>query len=105
MSVLQDNINTLDNRFGMRMFIADLPRVLNETFNVIKNVFVKIYDANENKLKADKADITTLTSSTIITNNIVIKDSSTGKTLSFNELDDIVKIKEDIEKIKFNLGI
>jgi cytidylate kinase len=85
---LKDNINTLDSRFNIRMFIADLPRVLNETFSVIKNAF-GFYDAENNKIEITRIDVGTLQASTVITNNIAFKDSSSNKTINFQEIEEI----------------
>lgn len=85
---LKDNINTLDSRFNIRMFISDLPRVLNETFSVIKNAF-GFYDAENNKIEITRIDVGTLQASTVITNNIAFKDSSSNKTINFQEIEEI----------------
>lgn len=112
--LLQDNINTLDSRFSMRMFISDLPRVLNETFSVIKNALV-FYKPQNDEIKVTNINVGTLQASTVITNNIAFKDTSTNKSINFNELehikeqyetvipsliDKIDKLKTEIENIK-----
>ena len=99
---LKENINSLDARFSMRMFISDLPRVLNEAFMVVKNVFNSFYDAEKDEISTTTINVGTLKSSTIITNNIAIKDSSSGKTINYEEL---YEIKERLSKIENILGI
>ena len=101
-SILKNDINTLDSRISMRMFIADLPRVLNEMFKVIKTVFNTIYDPDTNKLKADSAEIRTLRATTIISNNVAISSQDSTKTINYEQLEDISRRLTQIENI---LGI
>lgn len=101
-TVKQNDIDTLDTRFGMRMFIADLPRVLNEAFALIKKIINKIYDCEKNEIKVSSIDTTTVKASTIITNSIALRDDVSGKTINYGEIDDM---RNDIERIKEELGI
>ena len=98
----QNDIDTLDTRFSMRMFIADLPRVLNEAFALIKKIINKIYDCTKDEIKVSSINTTTVKASTIITNSISLRDSSSGRTINYGEIDDM---KNDIERIKEELGI
>jgi hypothetical protein len=110
--VLQDNINTLDSRFNMRMFLADMPRVLNETFKVIKSALTKVYNAETDELQSTKVKTGTLQASTVIANNISFKGGDDSKTLRYEEVleikklaDSIKKMQDDIDKIKTQMNI
>lgn len=106
-NVTQENINNLDKQFNIRMFISDMPRVLNDIFKTIKNVILNIYDVENKTLKSKKGEFETVTTSTIITNNIALKGDN--KTISYNELEqiknDIVTLTTEIDNIKSKLGI
>lgn len=101
-TITRKEIDNLDTRFSMRMFIADLPRVLNETFSLIKTIINKIYNADTNELKATSIDVGTVKASTIITNSIAFKSNITGDTIKYDE---IQEMKSAIERIKEELNI
>lgn len=101
-TITRKEIDNLDTRFSMRMFIADLPRVLNETFSLIKTIINKIYNADTNELKAASIDVGTVKASTIITNSIAFKSNITGDTIKYDE---IQEMKSAIERIKEELNI
>ena len=101
-TITRKEIDNLDTRFSMRMFIADLPRVLNETFSLIKTIINKIYNAETNELKANSIDVGTVKASTIITNSIAFKSNITGDTIKYDE---IQEMKNAIERIKEELNI
>ena len=101
-TITRKEIDNLDTRFSMRMFIADLPRVLNETFSLIKTIINKIYNADTNELKAASIDVGTVKASTIITNSIAFKSNETGDTIKYDE---IQEMKSAIERIKEELNI
>ena len=98
----QNDIDTLDTRFSMRMFIADLPRVLNEAFALIKKIINKIYDCTKDEIKVSSINTTTVTASTIITNRIAFKSNVPGDTITYDE---IQEMKSAIERIKEELNI
>lgn len=100
--IYQSEIDSLDTRFSMRMFIADLPRVLNEAFALIKKFINTIYNCDTNELRATSMDTKTLKASTIITNNIAFQDSSGQKNITYGEIEDM---KIAIERIKDVLNI
>ncbi len=98
----QSEIDSLDTRFSMRMFIADLPRVLNEAFALIKKFINTIYNCDTNELHATSMYTKTLKASTIITNNIAFQDSAGQKNITYGEIEDM---KIAIERIKDVLNI
>ncbi len=99
-TIKKEDIDSLDNRFSMRMFIADLPRVLNETFSLIKTIINKIYNAETNELKAKSIDVETVKARAIITNSIAFR--SNEDTITYGE---IQEMKSAIERIKEELNI
>ena len=102
-TITRNEIDNLDTRFSMRMFIADLPRVLNETFSLIKTLINKIYNAGTDELKATSINVGTVKASTIITNSIAFKSNEPGDTtITYGE---IQEMKSAIESIKEELNI
>lgn len=103
-TVSQNDIETLDSRFSSRMFIADLPRVLNDAFKTIKNVIKRIYNATENKITVDKANVVTLTTSTLITNNITFApgsdDTNATKNINYSEIQEIKRLADKIGELE-----
>lgn len=99
-TITRKEIDNLDTRFSMRMFIADLPRVLNETFSLIKTIINKIYNADINELKAKSIDVETVKTRAIITNSIAFR--SNEDTITYGE---IQEMKSAIERIKEELNI
>lgn len=101
-TITRNEIDNLDTRFSMRMFIADLPRVLNETFSLIKTIINKIYNTEIDELKAASINVETVKASTIITNSIAFKSNEPGDTITYGE---IQEMKSAIERIKEELNI
>lgn len=103
-NISQNDIDTLDSRFSTRMFIADLPRVLNEAFKTIKTVIKRIYDAGEHKITVDKASVGTLTTSTLITNNITFApgsdDVNATKNINYSEIQEIKRLADKIGELE-----
>lgn len=91
----------LKNKFSIRNFITDLPRMLNEAFTVIYEVVTKFYDISNDKIKVNSADIDYLRATTIVSNNITF-NSSTGETFNYANLtNEIDELKSRLDNITF----
>lgn len=78
-------------KLSIKNFIADLPRIFNENFNIIKKKFDDLFPDNSKSIKLDGADITKITCNTIQANNIFVTDNS-GKVRSLKDyINDCIK--------------
>ena len=77
-------------KLSVKNFIADLPRIINDNFNVIKKKFEDLFPENDKSIKLDAADISRINCNTIQANNVyVTKD---GKVITLEEyISDIIK--------------
>lgn len=94
--ISQNEINSLDERFSIGMFLADLPRVLNNAFGVVKRA-LNFYDATKDKIETDNAKFSRLESTTIITKNLSLQNNGENDTITY---DTIANILDRLEKLE-----
>jgi hypothetical protein len=94
---LKNDIDSLDNRFSINMFLTDLPRVLNNTFSVLKKALNKFYDPTQNKLTSDIGKFTRVESNSIITRNLSLLNENGTDTISYDTIAELLKRVEELE--------
>lgn len=98
---LKQDIETLNNRFSLNMFLTDLPRVLNNAFGVIQTALKQIYDASQDKITSDQAKFNRVEATTVIAKNLSLLNADNSDTISYDTITDILNRLEQIEqKIK-----
>lgn len=63
-------------KLTIKNFIADLPRIFNENFNIIKKKFDELFPDNSKSIKLDGAEVEKIRCNTIRANNVFVTDSS-----------------------------
>ena len=77
-NVSTSDLKKLETKFSIKNFISDLPRMLNEAFSVIYKCITSFYDPDKDTLKSSSAEIDYITASTIVCQNITIKNSDSS---------------------------
>ena len=90
----RDELNALSKKFSISNFLTDLPRMLNDAFDVVVKYILKFYDPDRNSIKVDKLDATYIDATTIVAQNIRFKGSN-GVIYDYK---DIGSILENIQK-------
>ena len=90
----RDELNALSKKFSISNFLTDLPRMLNDAFDVIVKYILKFYDPDRNSIKVDKLDATYIDTTTIVAQNLRFKGSN-GVIYNY---EDIGSILDDIQK-------
>lgn len=99
--VTLSQFSELKEKFSIRNFISDLPRMLNNAFTVIYEVITQFYDITNDKIDVTSAKITYLNADTIVSNNITF-NSSTGETFNYANLtNDVAELKSRLDNITF----
>lgn len=97
-TALKSEINSLDTRLSVNMFLADIPKVVNNAFNVIKTALNSFYDAAQGKIFSDLAKFTRLEADTIITKNISLLNGDSSDTITFDVINEVSERLTRIEK-------
>lgn len=84
-TVNNETLAKIKDSFSIKNFIADLPRMLNETFTIIYNCITKFYDPDQNKVKCNKLEASYIDATTIVAQNLTFKGSN-GETYNYNDI-------------------
>ena len=88
-SVTNNELSKIQSAFSIKNFIADLPKMLNNTFTTIYKCITDFYDPDSNKIKCNKMEVGYIDATTIVAQNLTFKGSN-GEMYNYNDIATII---------------
>ena len=87
-------LQKLCNKFSIKNFLTDLPRMLNEAFTVIYECITGLYNPDEGSVRCNKIDATYIDATTIVAQNLRFKGPD-GVMYNYNDIGQVLADMEN----------
>jgi len=99
MAVTSTDLTENCTKFSINNFVSDLPRLLNKAFSTLIDCITQFYNPDKDKITCSNADIEYLTVTSLVANNLSLRDDA-GAVYTLQGLADMVnELKEKVNNI------
>ena len=98
--ITKAQLKSLCTKFSIKNFLADLPRMLNDSFTTIYNCICDFYNPDDHSIEATKLHATYIDATTVVAQNLRFKGDN-GEVYNYSDIGNLLsEIESKLESIK-----